>query len=164
MLLEYKQPRAQLSTTLLPHTAPPLWHLPKSLLNRLPPHLPNILTRPSLTPPVLLPLLPLLIVLGNHIPPLPFVVALRPHAEPERIPVLTARLERAEAVNVVELAAQGSAVEGAVEEGAAVHCPGSEGGGGDVKLATGEVGGWRRGLGYGRLGRGGVERRGQSGG
>lgn len=61
------------------------------------------------------PLLPLFI---PHEPPV------RPHAEPETAPVLRAGAHPAVAVQVVELAPEGLAVEGGVEGGAAGDCGG----------------------------------------
>ena len=67
-------------------------------------------------------------------PLLPLFIAQKPsirlHAEPELVPLFAAVAEGAVAVDVVELAAEGLAVEGGVKGGLAGDCGREEGGGG----------------------------------
>jgi hypothetical protein len=114
----------------------------------------DLLTRPSLSPDILAIRLLLESVLLLAVPLLDqarldigsAVAVLCAHAEPEVGPVLAARPQLAVAVDVVEVAAQGAAVEGAVKGRAARHC-GWEGGVEGVVVGGGRGGGgdggWR---------------------
>ena len=87
----------------------------ESSLKWLRPDLPNVFTaRPRLVF-----RRPLAVMVSNHRAFLRLGVTLRPHTEPEIAPMLAAIAKATVAVDVVELAAQGLAVEGAVESLAA---------------------------------------------